>query len=269
LMKMGRFDESIARYQKALVIDPSFTASYIGIGNNQMFQGRYAAARTTFNQLAAKARREAEKRQAIFWTAVTYLHEAAWDKALAEADKLIAMSKQTGDLGQGANDVAFAANILLEAGRLDAAAAKFAVQLEMVEKSGIPPEAKAAAKRNQLYNKARIALAKDDVAGAKAATSSYGRESGDKATAFERWQHHELLGRIALAERAYKTAAAEFAKGNQLDPRIPYLHALALDGAGDRAAARTAAKQAAEYNAFGVNYAYVRGKAKALATKLQ
>ena len=52
LMKMGRFDESIAMYKKALAIDANFVASYIGIGNNQLFKGQPAAARETFAKIA-------------------------------------------------------------------------------------------------------------------------------------------------------------------------------------------------------------------------
>ena len=33
-MKMGRFDESIKSYQKALSFDRNFIASYIGMGND-------------------------------------------------------------------------------------------------------------------------------------------------------------------------------------------------------------------------------------------
>ena len=83
LMKMGRFDESIKNYQKALSQDPNFVASYVGIGNDQIFTGRGAEARATFAKLAGVARNDGEQRQAAFWTAISYVHEGATDKALA------------------------------------------------------------------------------------------------------------------------------------------------------------------------------------------
>ena len=46
LMKMGRFDESIKMYEKALAVDPNFVASYVGIGNNHLAHGRPEQART-------------------------------------------------------------------------------------------------------------------------------------------------------------------------------------------------------------------------------
>ena len=40
LMEEGKFDESIKSYEKALTIDANFVASYVGIGNDYMFQGK-------------------------------------------------------------------------------------------------------------------------------------------------------------------------------------------------------------------------------------
>ena len=44
-MKMGRFDESIAMYRKALATDPNFAPSHIGVASNLMLQGKHDAAR--------------------------------------------------------------------------------------------------------------------------------------------------------------------------------------------------------------------------------
>ena len=39
LMRLGRFDDSVAEYKKALQIDPYFLSAYVGIANNQIFAG--------------------------------------------------------------------------------------------------------------------------------------------------------------------------------------------------------------------------------------
>ena len=69
LMKMGRFDESIKTYQKALSLDPNFVASHVGIGNDYLAMGRPADARAAFAKIAAVARNTGERRLARFWTA--------------------------------------------------------------------------------------------------------------------------------------------------------------------------------------------------------
>lgn len=74
----------------------------------------------------------------------------------------------------------------------------------------------------------------------------------------------ELAGRVALAEKHYKTAAAAFREANQQDPRVLYLQALADQGQGDLPAAKQACILAADWNALSPTYGYVRGKAKAM-----
>jgi hypothetical protein len=79
-------------------------------------------------------------------------------------------------------------------------------------------------------------------------------------------QSHELAGRIALAEKQYPLAVTELRQANDQDPRVLYLTALALQGAGDAAKARELGAKAADFNALSPTYGYVRGKAKAMIT---
>jgi len=266
LMETGRFDESIKSYEKALAVDPKFIASYIGIGNNQVFLGRGADARKTYAKLYQGARTDGERRQALVWTAESYSHEAAWDKALAELEKMRAISTRANDLATVAQDDNFMANILLEAGRPDEATKKLASQLQTVDRAALPAENKDTARRNVLYDEARVALAKGDLATARAKAAAYGTKVAVKQNPFEVRRHHEVLGLIALAEKKYAVAAAELAKGNQRDPRVLYAAALALQGAGDGKAAHAMALRAANFNSLSLTYGYVRAKSRALAT---
>ena len=74
LMRLGRFDESITEYRKAIQIDPYFLSAYIGIANNQIFAGKGDEARATLKQMLTKARTDGEKRAVWFWTSETYAH---------------------------------------------------------------------------------------------------------------------------------------------------------------------------------------------------
>ena len=56
-------------------------------------------------------------------------------------------------------------------------------------------------------------------------------------------------------------AVQEFAQANQQDPRILYLTAVALKGAGDAQGAAAMAAKAAAFNRLSFNYGYVRAKA--------
>lgn len=267
LMKMGRFQDSIASYEKALAIDKNFIASYIGIGNDLMFLGRVADARKQFARVSAVARNDGEKRQALFWTATSYLHEGATNAAMAEVQKMLAIATAGGDLGAVAGDHNLMGNILLEAGQADLAAAQFKAQLEASARSSAPEETRAQVRRNALYDQARVALARRDVAAAKVVARSYRTQVAAHQVPFEVRQTHELAGLIALAEKSYAVAATELARADQQDPRVLYQLALALDGKRDRAGARKVLRRAADFNALGGNYAFVRRKAQAMLSR--
>jgi tetratricopeptide (TPR) repeat protein len=264
LMKIGRFDDSIKNYEKALAIDANFVSAYIGIANNHMFSGRGEDARKALMRLTKVARNDGERRQALLWTAQSFVHEGAWDRAVAEVDKMIALDDQAKDLGQRAGDLALKANVLLEANRPDDAAAAFKAQLEASDQANQPAEVKETTRRNALFSEARVALARRDLATAKARAASYARQVAAKQIRFEIRQQHELAGMIALADGQPKVAVAELAQANQQDPRVLYLLAVAYSAAGDKAKAQATAKRAAGFNGLALNYGFVLAKAKGL-----
>ena len=261
LMKMGRFDESIKMYEKALSIDKNFVASYVGIGNDHLAAGRTDQARAAFAKLASVARNTGERRQAHFWTAASYVHEGATDKALAEVKAGSALAEAEGDAGSISGDLVLMGDILREAGRFDEALARYADAVAMADKAQLPPETKEATRRNHLFEEARVAAVRSDVAAARTKTAAYEKAIAGKNRPFETLNRHELLGLIALAEKKYPAAAQELAQANQQDPRILYLTAVALREAGDRSKAAAMAAKAAKFNGLAFNYAYVKAKA--------
>ena len=81
-MKMGRFDESIVQYRKALEADSTFNASYIGIAHNQMFLGQGGEARATMDEMFAQAPNDGVRTNALLWKAAAYLHEGNRARAM-------------------------------------------------------------------------------------------------------------------------------------------------------------------------------------------
>jgi tetratricopeptide (TPR) repeat protein len=265
-MKLGRFEESIKNYEKALAVDKNFVASYIGIGNNRVFMGQAEEARKSFARLAAVARNPGEKRQAHFWTAQSYVHEGATDKAIGELQKMAAIDQADRDLAALAGVYNQMGDVLLEAGRVDEAAAKYKEQVATIDKADVPAQVREATHRQSLFEEARVALARKDLAAAKAKAAAYASAVAVKKIPFEVRQTHELAGHIALEQKDYPAAVAELRQANDQDPRVLYLLALALQGAGDAQKAKEVGAKAADFNALSPNYGYVRGKAKAMIT---
>jgi tetratricopeptide (TPR) repeat protein len=265
LMKLGRFDESIRTYERAIAIDRNFVSAYIGIACDHMFSGRGDAARKVLARLTRVARNDSERRQALAWTAESFIYEGAWSKAVAEVGKMVALDERAKDYGQMADDLNFKGDTLLEAGRADDAAAAFQAQVEASDRSTSPDEIKQALRRNTLYDQARVALAKRDLVTARACAASYARQVAARRIPSEvRWLH-ELLGMVALADGKPRVAIAELAQADPQDPRVLYLQAAALVSAGDAEHAPAAIRKAAEWNSLSLRYGFVRDKARALA----
>jgi len=266
LMKRGRFEESIRSYEKALSVDPHFVASYVGIGNDYVFMGRPAEARKEYARLAEVARNDGERRLAHFWTAMSWVHEGATDKALDELSKMAAIDRAGKDEVALSGALAQMGNVLLEAGRVDDAVARFAKRVAAIDHADVAPEVRDATHRQSLFDEARVALARNDLATARARAAAYQTAVAVKSIPFEVRQSHELAGRIALAEKSYAAAIAELRQANQQDPRVVYLTAVALRGQGDLQAAKEASLEAADFNGLSATYGYVRAKARAMAT---
>ncbi|HEU0092065.1 MAG TPA: tetratricopeptide repeat protein [Vicinamibacteria bacterium] len=266
LMKTGRFEESIKNYEKALAVDPNFVASYIGIGNDRVFMGQPEEARKSYAKLAAVARNDGEKLLAHFWTTMSYVHEGATDKAVAEVEKMAAIDQAGKDLVALSAAQKQMGDILIEAGRIDEAVKKYQEQVATIDKADAPAQVKETAHRQALFDEARVALARHDVAGAKAKAAAYASAVAAHKVPFEMRQTHELAGRIALEEKKPGVAVSELAQANQQDPRVLYLLAVAHQAAGDPVKAKLAGVQAADFNGLSNTYGYVRAKAKAMVT---
>jgi tetratricopeptide (TPR) repeat protein len=265
LMKVGRFDESIKMYEKALSLDRNFVASYVGIGSNHLSMGQPERARTAFAKIAAVARNTGERRLARFWTAASYVHEGATEKALEELRAGHALAEADGDGALMSGDLTQMGDVLREAGRPADALAKYQEAVAVIDKAKVPVEVKEATRRTHVFEEGRVAAARNDIATAKAKLAEYSRQVALKKRPFEVRQQHELAGMIALAEKEYAAAARELLLANQQDPRILYLTALALRGSGDSQRAVVFADKAARFNGLSFNYGYVRNEARKLA----
>lgn len=268
LMKMGRFDESIAQYEKALSIDANFVPSYIGIANNHMFMGHPAEARKALARLQGVARNDGERRQALTWMAASYVIEGKTAEALKKVSEQREIARRGGDLAAVAGDYQLAGDILLNTGSPGEALESYRKTVETIEAADVPAEVKDATKRNRFYNEARVALAKKDLETAKVRAEAYQKEVDARRVPFELRQAHELAGRIATAQGDYPRAIQELGAANQQNPMVLYLAAVAYKKSGDAVKAKEMADKAANFNGLNINYAYVRSKSKEMLKSL-
>lgn len=266
-LKMGRYDDAIAQYQKALSIDSNFINSHLGIGAALMYQGKAAEATAEFNKIDAKARSDGERRQALFARTVLAADGGKWDQALAEVDKQYALSEKTSDAPNLAGDLQLRGNILLEMGKFDEAKQAFDQALKITNESSLSQEIKDNTALFNHYNMTRVALGKKDIAKAKSEAAEFrsGAEAGKNPNQVK--QAHELAGLIAMEEKNYDQAIAEFQQANQQNPQNLYRLGWAYQSKGDAAKAKEFYGKAARFNSLPqANYAFVRTKAAQAST---
>jgi tetratricopeptide (TPR) repeat protein len=268
LLKMGRFDEAITQYNKALAIDSNFINSHFGIAAALTYKGQPADAQAELQKMTQKARNDGERRTALFGQAVVAIDGGKLDQALAEVDKEYAIAQKNNDAANMTGDLQLKANILMEMGKYDAAKQAFDQALKTTTDSGLSQPVKDNAARFSHYNFARVAVAKKDLATAKTETEAFRKGAEAAKNANQLKLAHELAGRIALEEKNYDSAITELGQANQQNPDVLYLLAQAYRGKGDAANAKTFYTKAAKFNSLPqLNYALVRSKAeKALAS---
>jgi tetratricopeptide (TPR) repeat protein len=265
LMKMGRFDESIDSYRKALAVNNNFVASHIGIATNLNFKANHKEARKHLKKLYEIARNDGERRAAHFAATVSYADEGRLDKALEEQYKQYALAEKINDSAAMAGDLIVMGNILLEAGKADEALPKYEQAIELVEKSDLSREVKDNAKRIYLFNVARVALSKGDFSAARAKTEEFGARVEAINNTNQIRLYHQLEGMIALEEKNYDRALEELKQANQQNPYNIYRMALAYEAKGDKRRATVSCMKAANfYGLNNLNYAFSRTKAMKL-----
>ncbi|MBN1348841.1 tetratricopeptide repeat protein [candidate division KSB1 bacterium] len=269
LMKMGKYDASIQSYRKALELNPGFVASHLGIATNLNYKGQHADAREQLEKLLEIARNDGERRQACFATAVSFADEGNLDAAVEAIEKQYALAENINDAAAMAGDRILIGNIMLEAEKPEDAAQNYQNALELILASGLAPEIKNNANRIFLYNSARVALAKNQLAEAKIAGDQFHAQVETIKNPNQLRLAHELAGLIALAEKDYDQALEELNQANQLNPFNIFRMALAYSGKGDTLNAKQMCEKAANFNALNnLNQSFARLKANEMLKKL-
>jgi tetratricopeptide (TPR) repeat protein len=266
LLKMGRFDDSITQYNKALSIDPHFAPSHFGIAADLMYSGKSAEAQAELQKMADQARNDGELRTAYFGMAVVAADTGKLDKALQQMDKEYAVAEKKNDVAAMAADLQAKGNILAEMLKYDAAAQEFDHSLQIVESSSLSPEIKDNASLLHHYNQAGLAIGKKDYGAAKTHAEEFRKGAEASKNALQVKQAHELAGRIALGEKDYETAITELQQANEQNPLNLFRLYEAYLGKGDNAKAQEYCTKAAEFNSLPqLNYAFIRVKAQKIA----
>jgi tetratricopeptide (TPR) repeat protein len=269
LMKMGRFDESIANYKKALALDSHFVASRFGIAANYMYQGMYEEGAVELETLFTLARNDGERRTKHFIQVVLYVDAGKMKEALKELEKQYLIAEKLDDAAAMSGDVGAKANILLEMGKYPEALAAFEKSVKIITASNLSQQTKDNAELFLHYNRAQTAIERKDLKTAKVESEEFQSAAEANKNVNQIRIAHELAGRIALVEKKADIAVKELLHANQQNPYDLYRLALAYQMLGDNSKAKEFCSKAAHFNGLpALNYAFIRTKAVKMLSNL-
>jgi len=265
LLRMGRYEESIAQYEKALVKSPGFAGSLLGIGHNQVFMGNYAKGREGYQRLYDSGSAP-DKAESLYWKAVSFVHEGNMAEALqaleqqrefATAEKLTptAMSAQ---LDQ--------ARLLSASGKSSEAVSQIDRVEAMIDGAQFSDRAKTNWHRQVLLARALTAAqAKDFATAGSSMSAAKAAMTADLPTA-AREIDESSLGVIDVLQGNYDSALRHLKLADPEDPYAMFYQAEAMRLKGDAAGAAKMYAKVGKSNQNGLGYALVRSRAQKAGT---
>jgi tetratricopeptide (TPR) repeat protein len=262
LMNSGKYDESIKQYSMALAKDKTFYNSYRGVGDNYAYKGDFDKARAQYKQMYdVSAGNPGFRDTALIAMLDSWLYQGHIAEALKVNDDRIAEFQKQGDPQSLFFAHSFAAFIATEGGDYDAAAKHLSMATEVMKDPALPAGLEAGRKFNAAAARARLAIARGDVAGAQSDLDWLGTAARNPNQQF----NYNFLRGYAEIKQGHFAKASEFlAKANPQDSMTWYYQAIALEGAGDKAGAAKLYKKIVDWNQLDQpNYAIVRPRAVA------
>jgi tetratricopeptide (TPR) repeat protein len=268
LLKMGRFDNSIENYNKALKLDPHFTPSIIGIASNLNLLNKHADARTLLNELLANAQNNEDHRQALYAITVSYVDEGNIPSGIKTLKSLLNSDHKNEDAFSMARDIGTIGDCFYELMKYDSAMYYYNQVPKIILDSNLPDEIKELGRNYHKYQIAKIALTLGDLTTAKKNAQEYEARATELGNQPQIWAYHRLNGMIAMKEKEYDQALAEYNRANQQNPYIIYQIAMAYRDKGDMLLAKKYLTRAAHFNIVNsMEYAFIRKRAENMLQK--
>ncbi|MBC8478872.1 MAG: tetratricopeptide repeat protein, partial [FCB group bacterium] len=192
LMKMGKFEESIDYYKKALKLNADFINSHMGIAANYNYLGEYKKARKQLDKYMDMAHNDGERRTVYFCKSVSFVDEGKYEEAVKELGKSYKLAEKIKDSASMAADQMTIGNINLERGFPDEAMKNFSLAKGVMDQSNLAKEIKDNNRINYLFNAIQVVLANGKTKLAKQQAYVYLQQVQTLNNPLQTKQAHEL-----------------------------------------------------------------------------
>ena len=260
LLRMGRYDESITYYRKALEKDSSFHFSRLGIATNLNLLGRHGEAREFLWTPADSGLPFDMQRSLRVGRTLSFVDEGDFESALTASNATVRASEQSGSVIEIVSDLNITGLILLEMGNLEDARRHFEEGLKRIQESSVPKDVREWAQALVLLRiGCRIALREGDLDRARATVEDFVARADTVGNPMMRWMFHHYSGMVALEEGDPPRAVAELKQASAADPGTLHLLGVAHERMGDGETAMKYYDECARSNLVNdLGYALVR-----------
>jgi tetratricopeptide (TPR) repeat protein len=262
LLKMGKYDESIAQYRKALEKDQQFATSLAGIGNNYVFKGDFEQARKYYQEYSDKSVSVNGKLDALFLKAVTYVHEGNKEQAVATFDQYRALAEKENLPTNSINSYAYQGFTATESGDPVSGMKYFDKATDLIGKSELSQSTKENLMTNSMLWRFYSLTANNDLDKAQAEYEKCKERIESRKNPNEVMFLNSLLGLLEIKKGDYDNAIKYFSQADTQDPWTWYFTAVAYEKKGDSQNSEKILDRITKYNVNSLNLAFVRNHAK-------
>ena len=261
LLKMGKYDESIAQYKKALKINPAFSFSIAGIGNNYIFKGDYATARKYYQEYFDKASTINDKFGALFLKATSFVFEGKTADAIKAFDEYRALAEKENLAPTVIWSYAYQGFILCENGNLAEGIKHYEKAFDLIDKSKFPEAEKENFAMNSMFWRLYYLTVNNELDKASVEEEKCRQKVASRKNPGEEMALGLFSGFLELKKGNYDKAIQYFAKADQEDPVNLYYTGVALSKKGDKQGASILFEKISKNNVNSMSLALVRNRA--------
>ena len=262
LLRQGRFDESIAQYEKAIDIDSTFTLAYAGSGDNYVFKKDFYKARKYYQLYFDNAKNFNQQMGALFLKATSYVHEGNIDNAIKAWEERAALGHTKKSPNFVINSYNMAVFTLDEVDKFDEGKAYLDKVIEYINTTEMH---EADRKTNQYYAglyRCYHGIMTDDLKSAEKEAAECQLLAETRQNPVEIQTLHLFLGMLETKKKNYEPAITHFSQADLENPYNWFRMAEAYEESGKKDKANKLYSKVAESHDNGMGLATIQQRAK-------